>query len=76
MSKRKKVAKEPTLFERIASDGKGGVSWQRLEELYRTTGDGGIVRTDDGHTYQLFRTRDELGRDTFILNDNIDFWRR
>jgi hypothetical protein len=54
-------------LRRIAGNGKGDISEQRLEEwLCRNCGR--PVRMDDGHKYQLIREQDRAGRATFRLS--------
>jgi hypothetical protein len=55
-------------LERIAGDGKGGISKQRLDEwLCRNSGR--PVRLSDGRTYQMVQGRDHAGRNTFKLTE-------
>jgi hypothetical protein len=51
---------------RIAGDGKGGISKQRLDEwLCRNSGR--PVQLPNGRTYQMVRGQDNQGRNTFKL---------
>jgi hypothetical protein len=55
-------------LRRIAGDGKGSISEQRLDEwLCRNSGR--PVRLGNGRTYQLVRGWDGQGRNTFRLTE-------
>jgi hypothetical protein len=56
-------------LERIAGDGKGGISEQRLDEwLHRNSGRR-PVQLSDGHAYQMVQGRDHAGHNTFKLEE-------
>lgn len=56
---------------RVAGDGKGGISEQRLEAWLRRNC-GRPVRMDDGRKYQLLMDQDQKGQATFRLSEIED----
>ena len=56
------------ILSRIAGDGKGGISEQRLDE-WLSQNRGRPVRLSDGRQYQLMKGQDEEGRATFRLSE-------